>query len=541
MVSKTFVTFGYVLVFWGAVPALLAALAALEESFLGPHWRPPGLRWAGLGLAVAAGAMLAASVLQYVRASGSLPISAFPPRKLIRTGLFGVWRHPIYLFSVLFFSGLGIAIWPAGFLLASFPVLAAGTVIYASFEEAGLEKRFGPAYEGHRRQTSTVLPRFRHLLRPAAAGFCRLFFRFQVSGRDNGTIEPPFFVVSAHRNYLDPLFLSLAVDVPVHFITTSERFRSFLFRAFYTRLYALPKKRYAPDVRDALEIRRRLADGCAVGVFPEGERSWTGEMLDFKAEALKLLRSRPGIPVLPIRLQGAYEAWPRWASRPRPAKVVAIVGKPIFATPGESPAAFEARLRASIEPPRAPLSGSLPVPAKGIETLVYRCPECRSFDSMRSGRGSIFRCARCGAAFELRSDRSVRRIGREGSVPLAGLAKRTFTGSAATLPEGSAGGRFAAGGTALAIDTDGRLRPRGTGRLELTDEGLTFSGPEGLVRFDLAGVRAVLVEGDRVLQIYGGRPPVLSQLSLRDESVLKWQHLIAAAVRRARGTLPDMA
>jgi len=541
MVSKTLVTFGYVLVFWGALPGLLAALAALEERLLGPHLRLQGLRWAGLGLAVAAGAILAASILQYFRASGSLPISAFPPRKLIRTGLFGVWRHPIYLFSVLFFSGLGITVWPAGFLLASFPVLAAGTVIYASFEETGLEKRFGRAYEGHCRQTSIILPGLRQLLRPVAAGLCRFYFRYEVSGRENGKIEPPFFVVSAHRNYLDSVFISLALGVPVHFITTSERFRSPLSRAFYSRLCALSKKRYTPDVRHALEIRRRLAEGCAVGLFPEAERSWTGEMCEFKAGALKLLRAHPEIPILPLRLQGAYEAWPRWAPLPRRTKVVAQVGELVFASAGESWPAFEARIRALIEPPRASRSLSTPVSAKGIGTLVYRCPECRSFDSVRSGRGEAFFCARCGARFELRPDRSVRRIGRDGSIPLADLTKRIFTGSAAMVPDGSPGRRSTADGTSLAIDRDGRMKTRGTGRLELTDAGLSFDGPDGLVRFDLAATRAVVVEGARILQMYGGRPPVLFQLTLKDQSVLKWQHLIAAEVRRARGSGPDMA
>ena len=154
MVRRKLVTLGYILVFWGFLPGILAALADRGERIFGPALRLPNLVPAALLLAGLSGVMLALSIIQYTRASGSLPISAFPPRQLLRSGVFGIWRHPIYLFSVFYFTGLAMIFRPAGAIMAVFPSLALGTFIYARVEERGLRRRFGSVYDGHRRQTS---------------------------------------------------------------------------------------------------------------------------------------------------------------------------------------------------------------------------------------------------------------------------------------------------------------------------------------------------------------------------------------------------
>jgi 1-acyl-sn-glycerol-3-phosphate acyltransferase len=539
MAQKKLVALGYILMFWGALPGILVALAIWGQSLFGPRLNLPKLSAAGILLAAASGIMLVLSITQYTRASGNLPISAFPPHKLIRTGVFGIWRHPIYLFSVFFFSGAGVIFWPAGFILVAFPALALGTLLYAKVEEVALEKRFGRAYDGHRRQTAILVPRLFYIIRSLFAVLSRIFFRFQVSGRENGDLAPPFFVISAHRCYLDPFFISLALKVPVYFITTFEMFRNPTARFIFSRLLALPKKRYGPDVRNALDIRRRLLEECAIGIFPEAERSWTGAMIGFKPEALKLLRMYPDIPILPVRLEGAYAVWPRWALGPRRASVSVSIEKPLFAGRAESSAELEARLSRLIEPRRASDTPLRPIAAGGIEAVIYRCPDCLSFDSIQSGKGRGFRCSNCLARFELFSDFSIQKIGHNVRASLESVSRRIFVGPenliAAPAP-GVTGAR-----AELAVEKRGRLKVIGTGRLNLSARDLTFQSGDPLVQIDLESVRAVVIEGARKLQIYGGRLACLFQFTLVDQSVLKWQYLIVEAVRRRLGFSPSTA
>jgi len=539
MAGRKLVTLGYILVFWAALPGALAALAAWGERVFGPRLQLPNLFAAGILLAGTSGVMLALSILLYRRASGSLPISAFPPRRLIRTGVFGIWRHPIYLFSVFFFSGLGMIFWPAGSLLVVFPALALGTLIYAKVEEAGLEKRFGSVYDGHRRQTAILVPRLFHLLRPLFAVISRIFFRFEVSGRENGALDPPYFVISAHRCYLDSFFISLAMKVPVHFITTFEMFRSPASRFVFSRLLALPKKRYRPDIRNALDIRRRLLQGCALGIFPEAERSWTGAMIGFKPEVLKLFRNHPDIPILPVRLEGTYAVWPRWARGPRRAKVSAFIEKPVFAGRGELPADLEIRLCRLAGPRQAPDIRLRPLAARGIESLIYRCPDCLSFDTIRSVKGPDFRCSHCLAGFKLYSDFSIQIPGQDARETLESVFRRIRIG-----PENLSSARASwvtSAQAELSVEKLGRLETVGKGRLNLSARNLTFESGGTLVQIDLGSVRSVVVESARKLQIYGGRPAGLYQLVLLDQSVLKWRDFIVETVRRHFQISPSTA
>lgn len=539
MVRKRLVTLGYVLVFWGVLPGITMALADWGERVFGPGLPLPRLGSVGLLLAGTSGVMLALSIVQYMRASGSLPISAFPPQRLIRSGVFGVWRHPIYLFYVFFLSGLAMIFWPAGSIIIAFPALALGTFVYAKIEERGLEKRFGRAYNGHRRQTSILIPRLFHLFRPLIAGLSRLFFRLEVAGRGNGALDVPFVVISAHRSYLDPIFISLALNVPVHFITTSEMFRNPISRLIFSKLLCLPEKRYQPDVRNALEIRRRLLDGCVVGIFPEAERSWTGTMIGFKPEAVKFLRNLSDIPILPVRLEGTYAAWPRWARGPRRAKVTVVIEKPVYASRGESSAELEARLSRLVEPREAPNSPLSPLSAGGIESVIYRCPECLSVDAIHSGRGAQFRCSNCLAEFMLLSDFSIQRPGDDVGAPLASISRRIRV---TTENSRSALDCFVTRARAkLSVEKLGRFEAVGTGRLALSARHLIFESGGASVHIDLESIRSLVIEGARKLQVYGGRPAGLFQFTLLGQSALKWQDLVVGGIRNRFGSSASTA
>ncbi len=538
MAGKKIVTLGYILVFWGVLPGVVAALAAWGEGLLGKALALPDVRWAAVSLTAVFGALLAVSIVQFTRAAGGLPISAFPPRRLIRSGLFGVWRHPIYLFAVLFFSAAAMIFWPAGSLVVALPVLTLGTVLYAGMEERGLAARFGPAYEGHRKQTGVVLPRLPRLIRPLTRLLARGFCRFEVAGRENAELEPPYFLVSAHRDYLDPFFVSLALDPPVHFIATFEMFRRPVSRFAMTRLFSIPKRRYRPDLRNALEIRRRLAEGSVIGLFPEAERSWSGGALRFKPEAVKLLLRRPDVPILPVRLEGTYAVWPRWARRPRAGKVKVIFERPSKVEPGEGPTELEARLARLIGPKAEPERRPGPFKAKGIESLIYRCPKCLGFDTVRSGRGAAFGCAACGTQFRLFSDLSIQWDGDKWE-SLAGVFWRIREGSADAAA--TADPRVLRTEAELSIESLGKLRRVGPGVLSLLSGHLAFESDAGTFRLDLASVRSVLIEGAVKLHVYAGRPAFLYQFLIRGQSALKWQGLVVDRARQVSGAAPSTA
>jgi 1-acyl-sn-glycerol-3-phosphate acyltransferase len=80
-----------------------------------------------------------------------------------------------------------------------------------------------------------------------------------------------------------------------------------------------------PDAASLKATIRLLREGKKVLMFPEGTRSLDG--VPHSAEAgVGLFVAKSKAPVLPVRLFGTYEAFPRNARGLRPAKVTLVVG-----------------------------------------------------------------------------------------------------------------------------------------------------------------------------------------------------------------------
>ena len=81
-----------------------------------------------------------------------------------------------------------------------------------------------------------------------------------------------------------------------------------------------------------------LRAGRILCIFPEGARSFDGQLTEFKKGAAILAREI-GVPMIPVAICGTYEAWPRDRKRIRFHKVKVIFGEPLWASAaGEAPA-----------------------------------------------------------------------------------------------------------------------------------------------------------------------------------------------------------
>ncbi|WP_432499105.1 lysophospholipid acyltransferase family protein [Kineococcus gypseus] len=101
--------------------------------------------------------------------------------------------------------------------------------------------------------------------------------------------------------------------------------------------------------RGANTSSQLLADGWSLVIFPEGGRSYTGEMRPFKKGAA-YLALEGGVPVVPVALRGTYEAMPprqNWPSRGRP-RISVTFGEPLHGRPGERAGDFTPRIEEAV-------------------------------------------------------------------------------------------------------------------------------------------------------------------------------------------------
>jgi 1-acyl-sn-glycerol-3-phosphate acyltransferase len=82
-------------------------------------------------------------------------------------------------------------------------------------------------------------------------------------------------------------------------------------------------------VRQSLSLCRVLLAhaGSILIIFPEGTRSTTGEVGEFKSGIGALVAGRD-VAVAPCFIDGSFQAWPKGKRFPRPRKIRLVVGTP---------------------------------------------------------------------------------------------------------------------------------------------------------------------------------------------------------------------
>lgn len=165
-----------------------------------------------------------------------------------------------------------------------------------------------------------------------------LGFSLRTAGQPNMPRSGPALIISNHESYLDPVLVGLAVRRPIRYLARKTLFRSALFTRLIVSLGAVPVDHESAGAKEGLQISiRLLQQGQPLVVFPEGERTHDGSLQEFKPGLLLLLKRAP-VPVVPVGITGAYEAFPRSSKWPAlspfflpstGSSVAVSVGKPI--------------------------------------------------------------------------------------------------------------------------------------------------------------------------------------------------------------------
>lgn len=175
--------------------------------------------------------------------------------------------------------------------------------------------------------TEAVLPSRPTMLLPMFAGamevFCRLYFRLSVKGRANIPAAGPFILAPNHQSFIDgPIVTSgltwKSLD-DCYFFATEEHVRSSVRKYMARRCNVILMQRSNLKT-SILNMAQVLRAGKSLVIFPEGRRTNTGELGTFK-KTFAILARELQVPIVPVRITGAFEALPRHRSVPCPHKV----------------------------------------------------------------------------------------------------------------------------------------------------------------------------------------------------------------------------
>lgn len=164
---------------------------------------------------------------------------------------------------------------------------------------------------------------------------CKLFFRLEARGIQNIPSGRNFILTPNHTSYLDGFVLLLSLP-----FSYFRNIYSLGLRDFFTGAVKgwLAKISHVIPIDSSSYLNKALQTSAYVlrnnyslSVFPEGGRSIDGSLMEFK-KGVGILAVETGVPAVPVCIKGAFDALPRTASWPRPAKITITFGSPLLAS-----------------------------------------------------------------------------------------------------------------------------------------------------------------------------------------------------------------
>lgn len=136
-----------------------------------------------------------------------------------------------------------------------------------------------------------------------------------------------------HECYFDPFFVGVALKHrTLWFLAMKPLWRSRILGYLLSRHWnGIPVDQKQTNLSTLKTTLPLLRAGKAVMLFPEGQRTWDGRMQRGR-RGVGLLVAKARVPVVPIRIFGGHEAWPR-GGKLRPHRVSLKFGEPIDFTP----------------------------------------------------------------------------------------------------------------------------------------------------------------------------------------------------------------
>jgi 1-acyl-sn-glycerol-3-phosphate acyltransferase len=171
-------------------------------------------------------------------------------------------------------------------------------------------------------------------------------------GAENVDPRQPYVFMSNHQSVFDIAAIITTIPVSFRFVAKRELLRIpfFGWALGLSNQIVIDRGNREKAVRTLRAAARRIRDGASVIIFPEGTRSPTGELREFKSGGFHLALEA-GVPVLPVTVSGSQRITPKRSLRVESGEIKVVYGKPI-ATRGlglDDRATLKERVREAIQ------------------------------------------------------------------------------------------------------------------------------------------------------------------------------------------------
>jgi 1-acyl-sn-glycerol-3-phosphate acyltransferase len=156
--------------------------------------------------------------------------------------------------------------------------------------------------------------------------------RVRVRGKENLDWGKHYVFVANHVSYFDVPVLLATLPAGIQFMAKRSLF-AIPFTGWYMRRSGhmpieIDGNNVRANARQLLQAVRQIRQGHSIAVFPEGGRSLSGELQEFKA-GIFLAALKVGAPVVPVAITGTKAVLRRNSWTIRPGQVELILDPPV--------------------------------------------------------------------------------------------------------------------------------------------------------------------------------------------------------------------
>ncbi len=168
-----------------------------------------------------------------------------------------------------------------------------------------------------------------YYLSRAVANCC---FDYRVIGRENIPHEGGVILAMNHESFLDPPLAGIACDREIYYLARKSLLQWPILGRLFPKMNVVPVDEKGGDMSALKTVIRLVKDGNGTVIFPEGTRSRDGKLQPAQS-GLGLIVSKTRVPVVPMRIFGAFEAFPAHARKLHLSPITIVIGKPMFFAP----------------------------------------------------------------------------------------------------------------------------------------------------------------------------------------------------------------
>ena len=207
-----------------------------------------------------------------------------------------------------------------------------------------------------------------------------------------------YLIICNHSCSLDPFMLGKSFFRPIYFVASDDLLKNgFISKIMKHTVAPIPIRKGTMDISSIRNCIYIAKEGGTIGIFPEGNRTYSGEISYLGINLVKFIR-KLDLPLIIYHIDGGYGLDPRWGKKSRRGKgsrgyVQRLLSKEELCSlkDEELLKIINTNLSQEISPS---LRFKSKEKAEYLERVLFVCPKCHALETLVSEKNAI-RCKCC--------------------------------------------------------------------------------------------------------------------------------------------------